>query len=176
MPWNFLPDLPLRPELWRTPEVLEQLGLAQEALGRLYGRSIAIPNQGLLINTISLQEAKASSAIENIFTTADELYRVLSAIGAEQVAGPAKEVLRYREALWTGYAYLQESPDFTRDYLVHILREVKQKQEGICPPLFPNCHPAGMQWFQGWEGHLHSPTWGGHSGGQTRQPAGLYER
>lgn len=134
VPWNALPDLPLRPELWRTPDVLEQLGLAQEALGRLQGRSIAIPNQGLLINTISLQEAKASSAIENIFTTDDELYRALSATGTEQVTGPAKEVLRYREALWTGYAYLQESPDFTRDYFIRILREVKQTQEGIRPP------------------------------------------
>lgn len=171
-----MPDLPLWPELWRTPEVLEQLGLVQEALGRLHGRNIAIRNQGLLINTISLQEAKASSAIENIFTTDDKLYRALSAIGAEQVAGPAKEVLRYREALWTGYAYLQESPDFTRDYFVRILREVKQTQEGIRPPLFPNCHPAGRQWSQCGEGHLYSPTWGGHSGGQTRQPAGLYER
>lgn len=72
-----MPDLPLWPELWRTPEVLEQLGLVQEALGRLHGRNIAIRNQGLLINTISLQEAKASSAIENIFTTDDKLYRAL---------------------------------------------------------------------------------------------------
>ena len=110
VPWNALPDLPLASELWRTPDVLEQLGLAQEALGRLHGRSIAIPNQGLLSNTISLQEAKASSAIENIFTTDDELYRALSATASEQVAGPAKEVLRYREALWTGYAYLQDRP------------------------------------------------------------------
>lgn len=45
-------------------------------------------------------------------------------------------MLRYREALWTGYAYLQESPDFTRDYFVRILREVKQTQEGIRPPFF----------------------------------------
>jgi len=42
------------------------------------GRSIAIPNQGLLINSISLQEAKASSAIENIFITDDELYKAYS--------------------------------------------------------------------------------------------------
>lgn len=134
VPWNALPDLPLASELWRTPDVLEQLGLAQEALGRLHGRSIAIPNQGLLINTISLQEAKASSAIENIFTTDDELYRALSATASEQVAGPAKEVLRYREALWTGYAYLQDRPAFTRDYLVRMLQEIKQTPEGIRPP------------------------------------------
>lgn len=60
VPWNALPELPLVQELWRTPEVLEQLGHAREALGRLHGRSAAIPNQGLLVNSISLQEAKAS--------------------------------------------------------------------------------------------------------------------
>jgi hypothetical protein len=60
--WNGLPDLPLASELWRTPDVLEQLGMAQEALGRFQGQSIAIPNQELLVNTISLQKAKASSA------------------------------------------------------------------------------------------------------------------
>ena len=136
LPWNALPDLPIDPALWRTAEVLEQLGLAQEALGRLHGRSIAIPNQGLLINTISLQEAKASSAIENIFTTDDELYRALSATVTEPTSSPAKEVLRYREALWKGYAYLADAPAFSRDYFVHILREVKQTQEGFAP-LFP---------------------------------------
>ncbi len=72
-----MPSLPIEVELYRTPEVLEQLGEAKAALGRLQGRSIAIPNQGLLINTISLQEARASSAIENIFTTDDELYKAL---------------------------------------------------------------------------------------------------
>ena len=72
-PWNDLPELPIPDELYRTVEILEALGRAKESLGRLHGRSIAIPNQGLLINAISLQEAKESSAIENIFTTDDDL-------------------------------------------------------------------------------------------------------
>jgi Fic family protein len=134
VPWNALPELPIATELWRTVEVLEQLGRAQEALGRLHGRSVAIPNQGLLINTISLQEAKASSAIENIFTTDDELYRALSATATEQTSSPAKEVLRYREALWSGYSFLAEAPAFTQEYFVRIFREIKQSQEGIRPP------------------------------------------
>lgn len=134
VPWNTLPELPLAPEWWRTPEVLEHLGKAAEALGRLHGRSVAVPNQGLLVNSISLQEAKASSAIENIFTTDDELYRAFSETVAEQVEGPAKEVLRYREALWSGHAYLQAAPGFTRDYFVRMMREIKQVPEGIRPP------------------------------------------
>ena len=133
-PWNDLPDLPLAPEWWRTPEVLEQLGHAREALGRLHGRSIAIPNQGLLVNSISLQEAKASSAIENIFTTDDELYQAFSETTADQLEGPAKEVLRYREALWSGYQHLKTEPAFTRDYFVRMVREIKQTEEGIRPP------------------------------------------
>ena len=77
-PWNELPLLPVNEQLFQTIEVYEQLVRARAALGKLQGRSIAIPNQGLLINSISLQEAKASSAIENIFTTDDELYKSFS--------------------------------------------------------------------------------------------------
>src|ERR1035437_2214819 len=77
-PWNELPLLPIDEQLYQTIEIYNQLGQAKAALGKLQGRSIAIPNQGLLINSISLQEAKASSAIENIFTTDDELYKAFS--------------------------------------------------------------------------------------------------
>ncbi|WP_394772216.1 Fic/DOC family N-terminal domain-containing protein [Mucilaginibacter sp.] len=61
-PWNNLPELPIDPGLYQSVVIYEQLGNAKAALGRLQGRSIVIPNQGLLINSISLQEAKASSA------------------------------------------------------------------------------------------------------------------
>ena len=63
VPWNSLPELPIDAERYRTVEIYEQLANARAALGRLQGRSAVIPNQGLLINTISLQEAKASSEI-----------------------------------------------------------------------------------------------------------------
>jgi hypothetical protein len=86
-PWNSLPKLPIDTELYRTVEIYEQLANAKAALGRLQGRSAVIPNQGLLINTISLQEAKASSAIENIFTTDDELYKAYSEQKAEGTSG-----------------------------------------------------------------------------------------
>ncbi|OUJ71014.1 Fic family protein [Hymenobacter crusticola] len=147
IPWNALPDLPIAQSLWRTPDVLEQLGQAREALGRLHGRSVAIPNQGLLINSISLQEAKASSAIENIFTTDDELYRAFSETAAERMEGPAKEVLRYREALWSGYEYLQAGSGFTRDYFIRMFREIKQVEEGLRPPFSPTIIRQGGSGF-----------------------------
>ncbi len=131
-PWNDLPLMPIPDDHFKTLEVYEQLGKAKQALGRLQGRSIAIPNQGVLINTISLQEAKASSAIENIFTTDDELYKAFSE-GQDEVSGPPKEVLRYREALWTGTKYLTEN-GFDRQYFIQIYRVVKQANDGIRPP------------------------------------------
>ena len=132
-PWNNLPLLPIDEHLYRTPEVLEQLGEAKAAIGRLQGRSIAIPNQGLLINTISLQEAKASSEIENIFTTDDELYKAFSENAVEKNQGAPKEILRYREALWGGFNYLKNSELFNQEYFIKIYREIKQASDGIRP-------------------------------------------
>jgi Fic family protein len=132
-PWNDLPDLPIAEELYRTIEIFEALAHAKEALGRLQGRSIAIPNQGLLINTISIQEAKESSAIENIFTTDDELYKAFGQSVSEQMEGPAKEVLRYREALWSGYDYLKNETGFDLTYFIKIYQTVKQTSDGVRP-------------------------------------------
>jgi Fic family protein len=132
-PWNELPDLPIHPDLYRTVDVYEHLAEAKEALGRLQGRSVVIPNQGLLVNSISLQEAKASSAIENIFTTDDELYRAFSDQQSELTTEPTKEVLRYREALWTGFHLLQQSNQFSIDYFVQVFEQIKQTAEGIRP-------------------------------------------
>jgi len=94
--WNAMPNLPIAEELFEDVAIYKQLGNAKAALGRLQGRSIAIPNQGLLINTISLQEAKASSAVENIFTTDDELYKAYSEQNVQQLNSSAKEILFYR--------------------------------------------------------------------------------
>ncbi|MEQ9465962.1 MAG: Fic/DOC family N-terminal domain-containing protein [Ekhidna sp.] len=133
-PWNDLPDLPIHPDLYRTVEVMEQLANTKSALGRLHGRSIAIPNQGVLINTISLQEAKASSEIENIFTTDDELYQAYSEEGEDvSIKGAPKEVLRYREALWAGHQHLMDHGTFDMDYFIRIYRLVKQTNDGIRP-------------------------------------------
>lgn len=136
-PWNELPALPIAEQLFRTIDIYEQLAKAKEALGRLHGRSIAIPNQGLLINSICLQEAKASNAIENIFTTDDELYRAYSESIADQIDGPAKEVLRYRESLWSGYTYLKNQSGFDREYFIRVYREIKQTTDGIRPYFAP---------------------------------------
>jgi len=131
-PWNDLPLLPIKRELHRTIEIVEKLGEAKAALARLQGRSAVIPNQGLLINTISLQEAKISSEIENIFTTDDELYKAFSDKNTES-SGTSKEVLRYREALWSGFNHLNKSGQFDQRYFVSVFQEIKQTKDEIRP-------------------------------------------
>ncbi len=136
VPWNTLPELPIDPELYENLEIYKQLGKAKEALALLNGRSIAIPNQGVLINTITLQEAKDSSAIENIFTTEDELYKAYSEDKANQpLTGTAKEVLRYREALWEGFHYLKQKEDFDQGYFTGVFNQIKETKEGYRSPV-----------------------------------------
>jgi len=132
VPWNDIPPLPIRNELYQTIEILEKLGDAKAALARLHGRSVVIHNQGLLINTISLQEAKISSAIENIFTTDDDLYKAYSDKNTE-TKGASKEVLRYREALWSGYNYLKNNGQFDQSYFIQVFQEIKQTKDTIRP-------------------------------------------
>lgn len=132
VPWNDLPLLPINEGLYRTIEIIEKLGDAKAALARLQGRSAVIPNQGLLVNTISLQEAKISSQIENIFTTDDELYKAFSDNNSE-TTGASKEVLRYREALWSGYNYLIENKVFNDAYFIKVFQEIKQTTDAIRP-------------------------------------------
>jgi Fic family protein len=134
-PWNNLPLLPIHKELYHTVEVHEQLGRAKEALALLAGRSVAIPNPALLINSITLQEAKDSSAIENVFTTDDDLYQAFSDQKFDDtVSAATKEVLRYREAIWQGWTYLQEHEAFDMTYFVNLYREIKETRDGIRPP------------------------------------------
>jgi Fic family protein len=65
----------LSPARFDRPEILKKLTAASRRLAELKGVAASIPNQGILINTLGLQEAKDSSAIENIVTTHDELFR-----------------------------------------------------------------------------------------------------
>ncbi len=99
-------DLPLAGEI-ETRAILKKTKEAARALGELKGVAISIPNETILINTLSLQEAKDSSAIENIITTHDELYK--SDADAQQfVTHASKEVYNYAHALKSGYAIVKE--------------------------------------------------------------------
>ncbi|MSP52820.1 MAG: Fic family protein, partial [Gammaproteobacteria bacterium] len=100
-PFNELPPLPPAQEL-ETAAVLKKAIIANRRLAELKGTVTRMPNQGVLIDGIVLQEARLSSEIENIVTTSDELY--IAAADESAASNPqAKEVLRYRQALWHGY-------------------------------------------------------------------------
>ncbi len=107
-PFNDLPNLPPASET-ETRTVLRSCIAARAALAELRASGKFIPNQTMLINSIPLLEAQASSEIENIVTTTDRLFR-----HANAAAGPAdpatKEALRYRTALYRGFEMLQRRP------------------------------------------------------------------
>ncbi|MGH8475631.1 MAG: protein adenylyltransferase Fic [Methylococcales bacterium] len=110
-PYNDLPRLPPRVNV-ETRAVLKQCITARAALGELKQAAKLIPNQAMLINTLPLLEARASSEIENIVTTTDKLFRN---VGSEEQADPAtKEALRYRRALFEGFKTLDKHPLGTR--------------------------------------------------------------
>lgn len=133
VPYNQLPPLPPATELYRDEEVFDRLMVASRRLAELKGLASTLPNQSIFVNTIALREAKASSAIENIFTTDDELYRSLSYQEDDYLEGPAKEILHYREALWKGYQKITAEKELTLDTIIDIYRVVKKTNEGIRP-------------------------------------------
>jgi hypothetical protein len=110
-PFNDLPALPPAVDL-ETKAVLKRCITARAALAELKQAAELIPNQAMLINTLPLLEARASSEIENIVTTADRLFRHLD---ADTDADPAtREALRYRQALLDGFRQINQRPLNTR--------------------------------------------------------------
>jgi len=128
-PFDDLPLLPPKVDV-ETKPVLKQAIAANRALAELKGLGGTIPNQALLVNSLILQEAKASSEIENVITTNDALFRAFTA--KTSLVDPAtKEVLRYREALWEGYNALKERPILSTNLFVTIVQRIRENQAGI---------------------------------------------
>jgi Fic family protein len=129
-PYNDLPALPPPGIDLETPEILKNLIRASRQLGELSGLCASLPDPQLLINTIVLQESKDSSAIENIVTTQDELYKAATEI--ETASGTAKEVLSYREALYVGLSKMQSQKNLLlTNTIIEIVQTIKQNQAGI---------------------------------------------
>ena len=132
LPYNQLPELPPIDQKVLTIKVLLALNKANKALAELKGLARKLPNQSMLVNTIALREAKTSTEIENIFTTDDELYKALH-IESSEVKGNAKEVLFYRDALWTGFKEIKEKGEFNTKSVIKIYQEIKQANDSIRP-------------------------------------------
>ena len=115
---NTIATLPLPKDI-ETKTILKKALDANRALAELKGTARTIPNQAILINALSLQEAKDSSEIENIVTTHDELYR--SMVSHSNISTAAKEVKRYREAIYKGL-------DLTKNHNLLLTRHIIEIQ------------------------------------------------
>jgi Fic family protein len=128
-PFNNLPLLPPKAEL-ETKEILTKTIIASRALAQLNGAIRNLPNPGLFLDTIHLQEAKASSEIENIITTNDDLYQAV--VADKKLDNLAtKEVISYKEAIWLGFNRLKEKPFITTNLCIEIVQCIKQNTAGI---------------------------------------------
>ncbi|MEY3557068.1 MAG: hypothetical protein RLZZ580_3126 [Cyanobacteriota bacterium] len=128
-PYNDLPLLPPKAEL-ETKEILTKTIKTSRALAQLNGAIRNIPNPSLFLDTIHLQEAKASSEIENIITTNDDLYQAV--VADKKFDNPAtKEVISYKEAIWLGFSRLELQPFITTNLCIELVQCIKQNTAGI---------------------------------------------
>lgn len=127
-PYNALPPLPPGMPV-ETSRVLKKAISASRVLAELKGLAQRIPNQGILIDGLVLQEARLSSEIESIVTTNDELY-MAAADDAMSGSPETREVLRYRQALRHGYEAIRTRP-LSTSLFVEIARIIKQTEFDI---------------------------------------------
>src|SRR5690606_23099274 len=121
--------LPPKTDL-ETKEILTKTIKASRALAQLNGAIRNLPNPSLFLDTQHLQEAKASSEIENIITTNDDLYQAV--IADKKLDNSAtKEVINYKEAIWLGLESLKNKPFITTNLCVEIVQCIKQNTPGI---------------------------------------------
>jgi Fic family protein len=121
-PYNELPVLPPTVDV-ESRAVLKACIAARAAVAELKAAGQLIPNQGVLINSIPLLEAQASSEIENIVTTTDQMF-LFDGVGEGEADPATKEALRYRTALWEGYKALKTRP-LSTNTAVQICRAIK---------------------------------------------------
>lgn len=126
--WN-IKEIPLDPSI-ETRRILKKLPGVHAALSELKGLASTIPNQHILINALSLQEAKDSSAIENIITTHDDLYK--DELNLKTLRSlEAKEVQNYVAALKQGFALISEKHLLTSNIIKEIQRTIEKNQAGF---------------------------------------------
>ena len=120
----------LSPTIFESAAILKKTATAGRRLAELKGLAASMPNQAILINALVLQEAKDSSAIENIVTTHDELFR--SAATFEQpTSAAAKEVRDYTHALSIGHRLVQSSGLLTVNHMIDIQAALDHTNAGF---------------------------------------------
>lgn len=150
-PYNALPPI-LPAAVLETIPVLRKCVSASRALAGLKEAARLIPNQDVLINSIPLREARDSSAIENIVTTNDTLFKFAN-INPDKADDATKEALRYRTALMQGFRDVQAKPLGTRTAVL-VCRAIKNVDLDIrqVPGTALAHHPSGKIIFTPPEG------------------------
>ncbi|MDP3514903.1 MAG: Fic/DOC family N-terminal domain-containing protein [Sulfuritalea sp.] len=113
-----------------TPAVLRLAARAHRALAELKGAAATIPNESILIDTLALQEAKDSSAIENIVTTEDQLFQG-DVLSGHFPSAAAKEVHHYAAALKIGLARVREQRFLRLADVLEIQAALEQNRAGL---------------------------------------------
>lgn len=124
-----IPTLPLNMDL-ETTQVLKKVTKAQAALSELKGVVATLPNVSILLNTLALQEAKDSSAIENIITTHDELFKAELNLKIIKSAA-TKEVQNYASALKEGFEIVKTQKILSNKSLLLIHEELEGNDAGF---------------------------------------------
>lgn len=125
-----IPLLPLPYDL-ETKTVLRQTNKANRKLAELKGVAQAIPNERILISSLTLQEAKDSSAVENIVTTQDDLYRAGLDANFTLIGAATKEVLFYREAINEGFKLVRNKNILALNDIKRIQEVLEQNSAGF---------------------------------------------
>ncbi len=125
-----IPELPLAHDL-ETKTVLKQLNLSNKKLAELKGVALTIPNEDILINSLTLQEAKDSSEVENIVTTNDELYKAELDMTNNLINASTKEVLNYRQAMRSGFMSARKTKLLTLNDIKRIQQELECNNAGF---------------------------------------------
>lgn len=125
-----IPALPLDFD-FETKNILRQLSKSNRRLAELKGVPLTIPNENILLSSLVLQEALDSSAVENIVTTSDELYRAELDIKGEISNAAAKEVLNYRQAMQVGFEMVRKKKLLTLNVVKQIQKELEHNNAGF---------------------------------------------
>ena len=125
-----VPTLPLSLDL-ESKAVMRQLTKATRKIAELKGVAQTIPNEGILINSLTLQEAKDSSEVEQVVTTNDELYRAELDMQGIVTNASTKEVLRYREALKAGFEQVRSKEFISLNDIIRIQECLVENQAGL---------------------------------------------
>ncbi|MFA7055542.1 MAG: Fic/DOC family N-terminal domain-containing protein [Acholeplasmataceae bacterium] len=110
-------------------EILKELNTANHHIGELKGILKILPNPGIVLSLINLSESKDSSAIENIITTYDEIFKVI--VSKKSIGGKPKEVINYKHAMDHGLLVMRQKGFISTNMLVEIQNVIEPNKGGI---------------------------------------------